>query len=570
MKTGAQHRRKCGTGHRESVRAHPTRAWPVKPSRLPLRSKYLFVGPRTAVHYGFDVLAHWNMSAAVLAQVWSNILLAAVPAPLPWYVSEAGGCPKGAPMPDAVVVGGAFSGLAVALMLDDLGYRVRVLERDPRPLPGSLAEAVARHRPTVPQAGQSHMLVCLGANLLATHLPQVRAAMLEAGAWEVRLAMPPALDDPTPLPEDAELTVLCARRPMLELFLGREVATRFGISVDRGVVVDGLLGSARITGVRTRDGRDLAADLVIDASGRRSPALRWLTRNGFTVPPDEVESAELTYYTRFYRIRDDGTPRPPGRGLGSGGSWDHYSAVLFHGDNGTFSISVAVLPRDDGLTSLRTNGGFTAAVEVSPTLGPWVAVADPISDVAVMGGLDNRLRLSATDRTNPIPGLISVGDSVCTTNPSYGRGMSLALQQIYGLAGVLTKYPGVSAEQAVAVASLADDVFRPWYELSVRNDRERIARWRASIEGREPPAVDHLTLMQLIAAGATDAVVWRRASRFLTSLVRPERVFCDEDIQRRVARALGNAPAKPRVSVPSHAELVQVVTEAARVADQVT
>ncbi|MFD1052115.1 FAD-dependent monooxygenase, partial [Kibdelosporangium lantanae] len=87
-----------------------------------------------------------------------------------------------------------------------------------------------------------------------------------------------------------------------------------------------------------------------------------------------------------------------------------------------------------------------------------------------------------------------VGDAVCTTNPSYGRGMSLALQQIYGLADVLTKYPTVSAEQAVAVAVLADSVFRPWYELSVRNDRERIARWRASIEGREPPPVEHLTL----------------------------------------------------------------------------
>src|SRR4051794_14377472 len=151
--------------------------------------------------------------------------------PLPWYAWGGGGTPKGAPMPEAVVVGGAFSGLAGGLMLDELGYRVRVLERDPRPLPATLDEAATRHRPTVPQAGQSHMLVCLGASLLAKHLPQVRAAMLEAGAWEVRLGMPPSLEDPTPLPEDAELTVLCARRPMLELFLGREVATRFGISV---------------------------------------------------------------------------------------------------------------------------------------------------------------------------------------------------------------------------------------------------------------------------------------------------------------------------------------------------
>jgi len=466
-------------------------------------------------------------------------------------------------MPDAVVVGGAFSGLAVALMLDDLGYRVRVLERDPRPLPKSLAEATTRHRPTVPQAGQSHMLVCLGANLLAEHLPQVRAAMLAAGAREVRLAMPPSLEDPTPLPEDAELTVLCARRPMLELFLGKEVESRPGISVDRGVVVDGLLGSTWISGVRARNGHDLPADLVIDASGRRSPALRWLARNGFTVPPDEVESAELTYYTRFYQLRDDGTPRPRGKGFGAGGSWDHFSAVLFHGDNGTFSISVAVLPRDDGLTLLRTKEGFTAAVKLSPTLGPWLAAADPISEVAVMGGLDNRLRQFATDRTNPIPGLISVGDAVCTTNPSYGRGMSLALQQIYGLADVLTKYPTVSASQAVAVAALADEVFRPWYELSVRNDRERIARWRAAIEGHQAPKPDHLTLMQLIAAGATDAVVWRRASRFLTSLVRPDKVFCDEDIQRRVTKALVNAPAKPRIVVPSHDELVRAVTEAA-------
>lgn len=60
-----------------------------------------------------------------------------------------------------------------------------------------------------------------------------------------------------------------------------------------------------ITGVRLRsiDGNtedELSANLVVDASGRRSQAPQWLENIGFTPPPQTVVNPFLGYATRRY------------------------------------------------------------------------------------------------------------------------------------------------------------------------------------------------------------------------------------------------------------------------------
>jgi flavin-dependent dehydrogenase len=43
-----------------------------------------------------------------------------------------------------------------------------------------------------------------------------------------------------------------------------------------------------------------------------------------------------------------------------------------------------------------------------------------------MGGLHNSMRRLAVDGVPVVTGLAAVGDSVCTTNPTFGRGLALA------------------------------------------------------------------------------------------------------------------------------------------------
>ena len=68
---------------------------------------------------------------------------------------------------------------------------------------------------------------------------------------------------------------------------------RAGVSVRTGATVRGLVASGdRVTGVRLSDGTELAADLVLDTSGRKTSSAKWLEEAGLPVPADD-QGAQL-------------------------------------------------------------------------------------------------------------------------------------------------------------------------------------------------------------------------------------------------------------------------------------
>jgi 2-polyprenyl-6-methoxyphenol hydroxylase-like FAD-dependent oxidoreductase len=474
-------------------------------------------------------------------------------------------------MTTAVVIGGSVSGLAAALALADAGHHVRILERHPAPPPDTVEGAHREwNRPTVPQAAHSHAFASLGCNLIRERAPDVYAALIDAGATEIRLGerMPPTLSDRSPRPGDEQLLMLGCRRTTFEAVLRREVLRRPGVRVELDSTVRGLElsrnGTSRVTGVRTEDGRVVEGDIVVDASGRRTAASRWLADAGVPSAEPVSDPADITYYTRFYRLLVDAPPGPLNRGFGAGGLWSHYTAVLFLGDNGTFSVSVGVLPDDAPMKALRFEPAFTASLRATPLLAPWLApgVSEPISKVHAMGGLDNSVR--RWDAAPPPAGYLPLGDAAGTTNPAYGRGVSLAVAHAYRLADLLADHPDVTAEQAGEWARATESLLGPWFAEAVQNDRGRAALWRATVAGKQPPPPPPgvVTFGAVAQAAATDPVVWRRLVRVMMALDPPETVYRDDEVRERVGQALAGGPgAHP--PAPSRAELVDVVTRAA-------
>ena len=66
-----------------------------------------------------------------------------------------------------------------------------------------------------------------------------------------------------------------------------------------------------VTGVRTDRG-DLAADLVVDATGRRSPVDDWLTQIGARTTATWRAECGIAYFSRHYRVRPGAAARPAG------------------------------------------------------------------------------------------------------------------------------------------------------------------------------------------------------------------------------------------------------------------
>lgn len=474
------------------------------------------------------------------------------------------------PKKSVIVIGGSVVGMAAALALADRGHRVRVLERSAEAPPLTITDAADRRRPTVPQAVHSHAFASLGCNLLRDRARDVYDGLLHAGCEEINISdyAPPTLPEFTKTEADGELRMVISRRSTYELVLRQRAAARPGVTVTTGATVRGLTvagdDATRVTGVRLDDGTTVSADLVVDASGRKTAADTWLADAGLPAPRVVSENCKIVYYTRYYKQLAERPPGPLNRGFGSGGLWDSYTAVLFRGDNGTFSISAGVLPQDTELKGLREAAAFTAAIRATPLLAAWVAPgnAEPISPIYSMGGLDNSLR--TYPHGGPyVTGFYGIGDAVCTTNPSYGRGVSLGLSHAFTLADLLDEHPEVDAAQAAEFAARSERLLRPWYEEAVANDRGRAALWEATLRGEPParPPEGVVSFGLAVAASTRDAMIWRRVANVMMMLAPPSTLYADDEVRARIGAVLSGGPP-PQLPGAAHAELVAAVAAA--------
>ena len=106
---------------------------------------------------------------------------------------------------------------------------------------------------------------------------------------------------------------------------------------------------------------------------------------------------------------------------------DEFNAGIWGGDNGVMQLAVAPLAKDHRFKTLRHPDVFMAVLRTLPFFAAWLESLDPITDVFIMGAVQNTMRRFAVAGSPVVTGLVGVGDSVCTTNPTLDRGLSLAL-----------------------------------------------------------------------------------------------------------------------------------------------
>jgi 2-polyprenyl-6-methoxyphenol hydroxylase-like FAD-dependent oxidoreductase len=322
-----------------------------------------------------------------------------------------------------VIVGGGAAGSFASLLLARAGHEIVVLEQDRLELaPDVEAAAAAALRPTAPQIVQPHIVMAKCRELLLERLPDVYQGLLDAGVIEVPLEtqMPATLADTAAWPGDERLTMLMTRRSTIDWVLQRAVLTEPGVTMRYGVRVVGLLAMPgtppQVTGVRTDQG-DLPADLVVDASGRRSPIDRWLGEIGAEPTARWWAECGVAYFSRYYRLRP--APNPPGppttriiQPL------DEFLVGLWGADNRAMQLVVAPLAADRRFRTLSDPAVFTAVLRTMPTFAAWLDAMDPFTAVYAMAGLHNTMRRLLVDGAPVATALHAIGDSVCATNRS--------------------------------------------------------------------------------------------------------------------------------------------------------
>jgi 2-polyprenyl-6-methoxyphenol hydroxylase-like FAD-dependent oxidoreductase len=430
----------------------------------------------------------------------------------------------------AVVLGGSIAGLLAARVLTDAYHEVTVVDRDPL-VTGS------EPRPGAPQGRHIHALLARGQQVLEQLFPGLTDELVAHGA--------PAGD----ILGDARLLfgghrlsraktgliALNASRPLLEDRIRARVRTLPGVRFAPPSDVVGLQSSPDrrcITGVQVRwraDGGSenvLDADLVVDATGRSSQAPTWLETLGFGRPEENRVRVDVGYATRRYRL-------PP---------------AALHGDLACVHGPLPARPRGGVLAGLEGGvwmltlfgmagdypptdpDGFAAFARslCFPDIHDAVEAGDPVNDPVGFRFLASVRRRFETMRRFP-EGFLVMGDALCSFNPIFGQGITVAALQALAFRHHLC--PGHRPRTRPIVQALARIADAPW-ELTVGADLAM-----PGVEGRPSLSLRMMNayMARLQATAAHDPVVAQAFVRVI-GLVDPPNAILRPPIALRVLR----------------------------------
>jgi 2-polyprenyl-6-methoxyphenol hydroxylase-like FAD-dependent oxidoreductase len=430
----------------------------------------------------------------------------------------------------AVVIGASMAGLCAARVLADRFARVVVLDRD------TLGDNPEPRR-LVPQGRHPHLLLTAGARLLDEWFPGLTAELYAAGAVRLDLCRDFLWHQAGGAQRRPSSSLIgpSMSRPLLDWTVRRRVTALPNVDVRGGVDVRGLTldyQPGRVVAVQIGErGEEVAADLVVDATGRHARTIDWLASHGYPAPATTVVAVDTRYVTRVFRRSNS-----PARDWKAAAVIDEPDtkrlAMLLPMEDDRWILSIAGLngevpPTDHGsaLTYARQLG--------SPVIAELIADCEAIGDPVTHRFPANQRRHVERLRRYPL-GWILIGDAVCSFDPIYGQGMTSAAQQAHALGRALDRHGAVDRAFAKQYFKAAARIVNTPWSIAVGGDFAY-----PDTKGKKPFGTDTLNryMDRVIQAGQSDDHVVIRFNEVAALVRSPRALLTPSFVLRVLAKA---------------------------------
>ncbi len=439
----------------------------------------------------------------------------------------------------AVVVGASVAGLSAAAVLSSRFAQVVLVDRD-------LLTDEPQDRRGVPQGRHAHGLLPAGHRRMEGWFPGFTEGLLGAGARHFDFGDEVLWyqGDRPRVSYHAGIGGPVSSRALLEHHLRQHVLALSNVSLRSGAGVGGVTTTPdrrHVTGVTLEDGTTVAADLVVDASGRSGRSVRWLTELGYEEPETSVVTIDMGYASRIFR-RDPSVERDWGVALVMAPPPSGRQGVVFPLEGGRWMVTLAGFHGDH---PPRDAEGFLAFARSlpSPVVAEIIESSEALGEAVTHRLPSNQRR--HVERLRSVPGgLVMLGDAVCSFNPVYGQGMSSATLQAEALGQALDAVPTVDDRFVrLFYKRAAKAIAAPW-QLSTGADFSLPAT-----TGPKAPGTDIINryMAKVLQASQVSEEICLRLLE-VTTLLRPPRDLLTPAMIVKVNRIVrGMAPDGPRL-----------------------